>query len=457
MPPAQPPAPANQPPPQGPQPGRYQGSPPHQPSTAGPHHDPSASQGPVAPWSFSAPPAPHQPAPPQPSVPPQPFSQPFPYGPPQPEAGPAKPSRKDRRRERKEAKAIRKAASTEVATGDLADSDDTYPPPPQKSKTKRRLWLAAAVLLVVIALIGGGTTLGYYAQNEWASRQSLPAPTIITAPVPAYQEGAEVLMPDVRGLDEAAARQLLIDAGIPADKVSTTAEPAAGVPGSVFDQSPASGTANPAGVLLVLAAEARMPDIANKNGQQLSVELQKLGAQVEIQQRYQAGAAAGTVIQSTPAPGQALPDDVVLVVAEPGSSIYLSNLDAVGSSCSTGEASLNGQDFQNSLACSAGSRQANVYEWVTKRAADQLTATVGIADEDDADGRARIDVFADGRLVASVVASYGTTVPLNAPISGALRISVAVTEIGGEDTPQPVLGDARLVGSSDAMARIRDS
>ncbi|ORM37144.1 PASTA domain-containing protein [Williamsia sp. 1135] len=319
------------------------------------------------------------------------------------------------------------------------------------------MWIAAAALLTVIALVGAGTTLGYYAQNEWASRQSLPAPTIITAPVPAYQENTEVLMPDVRGLDEAAARQLLIDAGIPAGNVTTTTEPAAGAEGSVFDQSPASGTANPEGVQLVLAAEARMPDIANMNGQQLSVELQKLGAQVEIQQRYQAGATAGNVVASTPATGEALPDEVILVVAEPGSSVYLGNLDAVSSGCSTGAVSLNGKDFQNSLSCTAGSREANKYEWVTKRAADQLTATVGIADDDDADGRAKVDVFADGRLVSSVVAAYGTTVPLNAPISGALRISVVVSEVGGEDTPQAVLGDARVVGSTDAMARIREN
>ncbi|WP_241549091.1 PASTA domain-containing protein [Gordonia alkanivorans] len=311
---------------------------------------------------------------------------------------------------------------------------------------------------MAVALVAGGMAGGYFLQNEWSSRRALPTPEVVTLEVPSYQDGVTSRMPDVRGIDEQAARQILIDSGIDARSITVSTEPAAGPAGSVIDQTPASGTDRPASAKLVVSTEARMPAYDGQTGQQMSVTLQKMGAQVDLVNRYQPGAKPGSVVASTPRVGAPLTRDVQLVVAETGSSAYLSSLSSVGGGCSSRSASLNGKDFEKSVRCEAGSRGPDTYEWVTKRAVDQLTATVGIADDATPGTSARVEVFADGRRVAQVVARYGVTAELNAIITNALRVSVVVTQLGPQtdDSVYAVLGDARFVGSADAIKRLEN-
>ncbi|MGK2321278.1 PASTA domain-containing protein [Gordonia rhizosphera] len=264
-------------------------------------------------------------------------------------------------------------------------------------------------------------------------------------------------MPDTRGMSESAARQLLIDAGLTPSAIETSTEPAAGPVGTVIDQTPASGTENPAKASLVLSSEATMPNFAGRNGQQLAVDLQKLGAQVEVVSQYRPGSRPGTVISSDPRPGASLPSSVRLTVAQPGSSVYLAKLSAISSSCSSGKYSLNGKDFDNSTACSSSSDGNAQYEWLTNRVADQLTASVGISDEDTPGTAVRVDVLADGRPVGHVVARYGSTSELNAIVTGALRVTLVVTRLSpGDDSVSVVLGDARLIGNADAIDRLTE-
>ncbi|MGW0037885.1 PASTA domain-containing protein [Gordonia sp. NPDC003376] len=366
-----------------------------------------------------------------------------------PVAGRPEQSRRERRRAEKAAK---RAAGDGLPDRRAPAGHGLNAPAPGR----RRKPLIVGVIASVIALIAGGAVGGYLAQNEWANRGTSPVPSVVTAAALPAVGGTGSAMPDLRGLDQDVARQVLADIGVDPARITTTTEPAAGAVGTVIGQKPASGTEGVSEASLVLSTEATMPQLTGQSGQELSVALQKLGAEVAIVKRYQPGAAPGSVVASTPVQGQSLPTNVELVVAEAGTSVYLRKISSAGSGCSSGTYSLNGKDYQNSLACSAGSRQSSNYEWVTKRAADQLTATVGISDtDDDRAAAARVDVFADGRRVASVTAGYGTTVELDATITGALRLSIVVTRVSpGTDSLSAVLGDARLIGSADAIKRL---
>lgn len=329
---------------------------------------------------------------------------------------------------------------------------ETAPVPAKPRKNKRRRYLVMAVAMLVVGLIVGGAAGGYYLQNEIVSRRTTPDPAVVTVPQAAAGAG-EVVMLDVRGMAEQVARQALIDQGVAADAITVKTEPAAGSPGRVVGQSPASQTKNPQKVELTVSAEARMPTVLGTDGQQTSVVLQKLGAQVTLVTRYQPGAKPGDVIASDPAVGAVLPQDVTLTVAEAGSSVFMSSQRLVKGSCSTGSYSLSGKDFSQSTACSVGS-DTELYEWVTKRAVDEIMATVGIADRADTDGAARIEVFADGRSVAVVNARYGATENLSVRVTGALRVSFRITRTGGKSTVYPVFGDGRFVGSADISQKL---
>jgi hypothetical protein len=302
-----------------------------------------------------------------------------------------------------------------------------------------------------VALFAGGAALGFWGQNEYAARRATSDPVTVTvAPPPVGQAGVTML--DVRGMPENEARQALMDQGIPATAVQVTTAPAAGAPGMVVRQSPAAQTVNPDKVQLVISTEARMPDLAGRTGQELSVALQKLGAQVAVTGRYQPGAQAGAVLESVPKPGEPLPAAVNLTVAEPGSSVYMSEVSAISSGCSSGSYSLNGKDFDKSLACSGGSSPSE-YSWLAKRVIDEVAGTVGISDKDDRDQTGRVQVLADDRIVADVTAHYGQTVPLNANTSGALRVTIRVIGSGSSST-SVILGDARFVGGADIKDRL---
>ncbi|MET9327714.1 PASTA domain-containing protein [Tsukamurella sp. NPDC003166] len=350
--------------------------------------------------------------------------------------------------------------STPVLRADSPAAVTVEPPEPgaddatsgRSRRRKRRRYRVLAVALLVVALLVGGAAGGYYLQNEVSARRTSPDPAVVTVPQ-AAAGGGEVRMLDVRGMDEQVARQALIDQGVSADVISVRTEPAAGSPGRVVSQTPAASTQNPQKVELTISAEARMPVVLATDGQQTSVTLQKLGAQVTMVSRYQPGARPGDVIASVPAAGAVLPQDVSLTVAEAGSTVLMSSQRLVRGSCDSGSYSLNGKDFPKSTACGV-STDPELYEWVTKRAVDEVVATVGIADRADTDGEARVEVLADGRSVAVVTARYGATENLVAPVTGALRVALRITRIKGKSTVYPVFGDGQFRGSADIAQKL---
>lgn len=323
-----------------------------------------------------------------------------------------------------------------------------------------RRWLVIAGSFALTAAVAGGSVLGWSLASGYQSGQVGESAKVIEVPVPRYAADQQVPMPDVRGLDEDAAREVLSDQGIPADTVEVSTREAAGNPGVVIEQTPSFGTINPVSVALVVSVEAKVPDVKGKTGTEITEQLSQLGAQVAVQLRYVAGATPGAVLEISPVVGSPLPDAVALVVAEPSSSVYLADLSAVNGGCSTGEYSVNGASYANSLSCTGSPPTATSkteFAWVTSRAVDSVTGTVGISDSADPASRIQLEMFADGVAVASVTAGYGSPAPLTATTTGALRISITVTDLTagtGYSSAAAILGDVRLVGGVEPMKQL---
>jgi hypothetical protein len=327
----------------------------------------------------------------------------------------------------------------------------------RRARRRRGRLVAVAIVLLVPALLGGGFLLGWRAQAESLAKTPSVEPTVVEVPVPQYAEGDEVSMPDLRGMAQQDALEVLGDVGIDAGVVTTSERPAAGTPGVVIEQTPAFGTANPATVQLVLSAPATVPDVVGRSLGDVTNDLALLGAQVEVQSTYVPDATAGTVVSSTPASGATLPDLVTVQVAEAASSVYLATLDDVEGGCSTGSAQVNGVTYDSSLSCSGGTEGSST-SWLIDRVADRLEATVGVPDTGDPTTTMRVDVSADGTPVGGVDAVYGSPATLSVPVTGALRLTVTVrlTSAGQDSwsTAYAVLGDARLTGGADAMTAL---
>ena len=177
--------------------------------------------------------------------------------------------------------------------------------------------------------------------------------------------------------------------------------------------------------------------------------LQALGAEVTVTEQYSASATTGTVLSVSPQVGSPLDSSVQLVVAESGGSILLSSVNTAGSgsSCSTGtNISMNGTSYKEALACSGGySSKESMYAWVLGRHASTFSTTVGLADSGKTDATATVRILADGNEVARADVAYGKPAKVNADVSNALRLEIAVSSKNGDTV---YLGDALVKGTT---------
>lgn len=328
----------------------------------------------------------------------------------------------------------------------------------RRSRRRRRAALVVAVLVALVAAVGGGVVLGWTALSELEVRKDSVVPEVVHVAVPEYSTQDGVPMPDVRGLDEAAAREVLADAGLRLEIVETTTREAAGAPGTVISQTPVFGTIDPESVQLVLSTQTVVPDAVGSAADGVIAELGILGAEVEVQRSYAPDASPGNVLAIEPAAGEPLPAKVTLTVAEAPASVFLATLDSVDGRCYSSELTLNGRQFDNALECS-GDVEGSETSWLINRVVDRFQATVAIPDTSDPADRARVEVFADGERVAAVDATYGQTADLSADVSDALRLTVRVTlttpgvDEDSWDSVDVGLGDALLLGSQATMGR----
>jgi hypothetical protein len=164
------------------------------------------------------------------------------------------------------------------------------------------------------------------------------------------------------------------------------------------------------------------------------------------------------VLEVDPAVGDPVTERVVLKVAAPPASVFLTELAANESRCSNDGATIDATLFPNTVACRGSSDEFTEAVYLIDRRTASIEAVLGQPDSGEPGQRVRIEIVGDGKVLASAVLSYGQSKKVSAPTSGVLRLVLRVTMEGTStsfDTPTGAFGDIRLLGGADDIAALK--
>ena len=146
----------------------------------------------------------------------------------------------------------------------------TVPPaPPSRPATRRLLSASAALILLVVGVLVIGIGIGWIAHARIGSSSNAAPVTgdIVVPSLPPAQaaQTSDNLVPDLRGLTQPEAQQVLADAGLPIDGIKVVQQPYVGESDVVIAQEPIGGAAYDGSITIVLPVPATMPDLAGKS------------------------------------------------------------------------------------------------------------------------------------------------------------------------------------------------
>lgn len=334
----------------------------------------------------------------------------------------------------------------------MASEPSAAPPAPRSGGRKL---LAGVLVLSVLAAAAAFTALGWFLNNQFGGpRIDINRPLNVTKNAPI----AVGYVPNVYGIDEDSAIQALVDSGVSPARISTKTVAHVGDAGLVVTQSPTPGKRiGDAAVVLGLAGPATMPSLVGKSLDQAREQLEVLGASVKVEHAYRSGADEGTILATAPAAGGSVKSSVTLTVADPASSVFLSDLEAIQTTCSEGAATISGADFENSVTCAVSPESPASASYSLGRSADAFSATVGLDDEGDDSASVRFVVLRDRQQVQSFSLRFGQSRKINVPLKGALRLTIKVIgggRSGSDLETTAVWGDARVSGGESAIDRL---
>jgi protein kinase-like protein/NPCBM/NEW2 domain-containing protein/PASTA domain-containing protein len=274
-------------------------------------------------------------------------------------------------------------------------------PPPQGTRKKRRMPLVLAGLVLLGAVGGGGYLL--------ASREST------------------------------------------ADEALPSAAPNGGVGG------PTTTTRTTTAAAVVTTTDFKistMPDLVGKKLGEARDKLPK-SMNVEIVDQVDEKSADGTVLSQEPAAGQPVDGSAKLVVARPAVTVYLDGVKpTAGDWRVDGQAvGISGKQYLHSVGSNLfyGCTSPNSYsvEYNLSKGYRRFVATAGISDDVETSAtKIQLEVFADGRQIASAPLEFGAAVPLDLDLTNALRLKFQWQGIGKQNCGSSTfaLGEAKLLG-----------
>lgn len=312
-----------------------------------------------------------------------------------------------------------------------------------KRRTLKRV--AGAVFAVGLIVLGAG--LG---QLLWPARVTIQE--VVSPPDPgATDAGVALSLPSVEGLDERTARAAIADAGFGASTIVNSAVPAAGPAGFVVAQGPDAGSAEASEIKLVISEAVTMPSLTGQPLEDAQRAIDGLFGVTQIERVTTADAPAGTVVSTVPAAGEPMTVDVTVRVADGGSSLSVLDLESVErSGCSAAkDVPVNGSVQTRALSCQVATGRTGHVEYAIGRHAVYFESTAGLDDRRD-QGTATLRVIGDGKTLATVPLSFGTTQNVRVEVRDVLRLRLEVTARTGE-RPAIVLGQPRLVGNPNEL------
>lgn len=273
------------------------------------------------------------------------------------------------------------------------------------------------------------------------AEQVLPVPTVT-----ATGGTNSAQLPDLSGLELAAARRVLSDAGIRVG-ITTETKEYAGPAGLVIGQSPAAGSP-PADLILTLSRGAAMPQLSGKTRDQAVEALAALGAVTRIEQVVDPSVRADVVIGTEPRAGRPLGLLATVSVASEGEGLPFDKVKATDSSgCSrnSSRATVGGTEVIATIVCTPGVSRPVFVEYALRKKTAYLASTMGLDDGAPA-GRVTVRAIVNGKPAASWVVTSDRAVPIHLATGGANRVRLEVVLSSPTYGPRLIFGDGRFVG-----------
>lgn len=340
---------------------------------------------------------------------------------------------------------------------------DGLPTKPPERRGRRLALLLGVVLCLLVATFLAGAGVGWRLFDERSLTQAADRnePEVVKVRTPAFEDDAEGtrIMPDVRGLPEDEAREILADTVLTGDAPVIEHRPWAGPPGVVIEQRPAFGVADPVAIDLVISEQATVPEVAGEPLDDIVDELEALGVRVEVARRFEDGVDPDTVLEADPPAGEPLPTAVRLAVSARSASVFLATLPAVEGRCSTGEETVDATTYPDAVTCRADDEDPAEHAWLLSRAVARVEGTIGVADDAPSDVELEVQLLVDGQVAESVTVAYGQPAQVDVATTGGLRLAVRATTLTENPSfsfAEVVLGDLRLVGAADELDALQD-
>ena len=313
----------------------------------------------------------------------------------------------------------------------------------------RKLGLTAFILWSISCLLAG-LVGGWFLNERIQAGRSEAGPSVIE--IPAAQQVSGLAMPDLRGMSLVDAKQVLADSGVSLPSVEISEVEWGGDAGFVVAQEPVGGEAVASAIKLRVSKPAVMPNVVGLSQTEAVEALKKLGVEVEVEERFDLASRTGTVLDASVATGEPLPSAVKVIVAQPGTAVYLSKVKVEGYGCSAFDAKINGTAYTNSVKCSSGRVSSpSKAVWLIDRKAYRLSGLVGVDDRGDLDGAVQVVITGDGVELANVTATYAKPAEVNVSVEKILRLEITVTS---EKNSNAILGDMIIKGIPDQIATL---
>lgn len=224
--------------------------------------------------------------------------------------------------------------------------------------------------------------------------------------------------------------------------------------GTVVDQVPLGGSSFSQNVTLVVSvAPPIVPNVINKSFGEAETQLKQLGFAVVEKPTFEEERLDGLVVGQDPASGSRNVGEVQLTVVRRPVVAFISDLDEVATlgtaNVRSGSAKANGTTYSHAVQVITypGSGSTSV-EYDLSRQYRRLIGNLGVSDDSSSDASYKVEIFGDGRALASETVTLGRPRPLDLDVTKVLRLRLTVTGLAGSSSTNDtiVFGDLRAQG-----------
>ena len=259
------------------------------------------------------------------------------------------------------------------------------------------------------------------------------------------------VMPDLVGQTESQARDLLRAVNVSDIRVTTVEH--AKAPGTVLKQVPTAKSELSDQVdLVVTKAVSPVPNFVGQPLEDVSKWLNDRGITLKAEKVVTEDAPEGRVVSTTPGTGQSVGFQMVVGVAAPPTSTYLSAMGTVevtdSDNWGSGNVAVNAAVKPTSLYWTYRNRRASYRDYNLSKGFSRLKATLGVEDNSKSGFSCRAKVFLDNKPVPvfDQAVALGGELPMDIDVSNVLRMRIEVST-GAQEDGTCVLGTARLLAA----------